>query len=439
MESDMPEHILDRAVPPAVHVPASSSLPPMDEILLPGGTLLKVYDKGSLPVNSIIAVRNGGLAEFPTPAMAQLYGRVFNEASLRYPSADVAELLDFNGSWCSASCSSHHLIQKFYSLNSRFEEVLPVIADLVMHPAFPEHELEVLGHTLANEIEVNRTKVRYLASEVASAQAMGAAHPLARRSFATDALSVTTGILKECFARYVDPKNLTIYLSGRVTDSMVSRLSDIFTSAPSGRDAEALDIMPFSPEANGEPVVIDRPDSSQSAIVMTLPAVPRTHPDYLPLHIAVMALGGYFGSRLMQNIREEKGLTYGISAGLLGYMDGAYVQIYTEADNSYARRVVEEVKAELLRLADNPPEGDELDRLCRSAITGQLEILDTPLSIAAFHSVMQTSGIPDGYFEEKQALISSLTPDIISLMARRYLRPELLTIAAAGNSRLMNF
>ena len=64
MESDMPEHILDRTLPPAVHVPASSSLPPMDEIPLPGGTLLKVYDKGSLPVNSIIAVRNGGLAEF---------------------------------------------------------------------------------------------------------------------------------------------------------------------------------------------------------------------------------------------------------------------------------------------------------------------------------------------------------------------------------------
>ncbi|MCM1484177.1 MAG: insulinase family protein [Muribaculaceae bacterium] len=428
---------LDRSVAPEVHAVGELTLPPMERIDLPGGVRLMIYDKCDYAVNCITAVRTGGTAEASSAAVAAMYARTIQEGSASYSVRDIADILDFNGSWMNASCMSHYVIQKFFSLNSRMGQVLPGIADSVLHPVFPAEAVSVQAHALAQQTRINREKVRFLAQDQASRMLMGDSHPLARTLEPDDALGVTPRMLNDFFHRYSHPESLTVYVAGQITDDVRRMIADAFSLASEPGPVPSPLITSFSPEPGGSVAVIDRPDSKQCAIVMSAPAPHRTHPDYVPLHIAVMALGGYFGSRLMQNVREDKGLTYGISAGLLGYPDGSGIQIITECDNAYAESVIAEIRTELRRMATDPPRGDELRRLCQSASAQQLEVLDTPFSIASYHTVMQCSAIPDGYFEAKQKAIMNLTPDTIAGMAARYLDDELFTVSAAGCRRLM--
>lgn len=428
---------LDRTVAPPVAEVESLHLPAMESIVLPGGTTLKIYRGGDMPVNALFAVRRGGLAETGGPAAAGLYARLVNEGSALYTGEEFAELMDFNGSWMNANTNAHHMVQKFFSLNSRFGEVLPAIADAVLHPAFPERALEAHAHSLARRTEVNRTKVKYLAQELANDYAMGSDHPLAARLEPADALAVSRQGLTDMFRRFSNPASLTVYLAGDITPDIRAAVERAF-SAPDVAPAPCeLNVEPFRPSGIGQTVTMNHADARQSAVVMTLPAIQRSHPDYVALHLTVMALGGYFGSRLMQNIREEKGLTYGISAGLSGYIDGSIVSIATECDNRFAAQVIDEVRAEVRRLVTDPPRGEELTRLKQSASASQLEVLDSPINIASFHAIMECSGIPSGYFDAKQKAIAALTPEEISHTAATYLNPDAFTITAVGDTSVM--
>ena len=185
----------------------------------------------------------------------------------------------------------------------------------------------------------------------------------------------------------------------------------------------------------GTVVHTDFPESMQNAIAMGIPAISRHHEDYVPLRLTVMALGGYFGSRLMTNIREEKGLTYGIGAALMGGHEGSHAYISAKCDSNFTDKVISEIKAELVRLASDPPRGEELERLRMHAYVSLLEILDTPKSIMDYYRTMLIAGTPADYLERQLKGITGLSSDVISEMASKYLRPELLRTSIAGPSK----
>ena len=137
-----------------------------------------------------------------------------------------------------------------------------------------------------------------------------------------------------------------------------------------------------------------------------------------------MALGGYFGSRLMSNIREDKGLTYHISAVLMGEHNESMALVSALCDKSYTEQVVAEISEELRRLAANPPEGEELSRLKLHAMTDLAEMLDNPANVMSYYITQLLVGTPADYFAAQQQALRALSPEIISDMAARYLTPE---------------
>ncbi len=178
---------------------------------------------------------------------------------------------------------------------------------------------------------------------------------------------------------------------------------------------------------------ITKEGAFQDAIAAGMPGPDRSHSDYIALRLTVMALGGYFGSRLMLNIREEKGLTYGINAALMGTPEGSMLNIAAQCDGRSTDTVISEIGAEMRRMVTDPPTGEELRRLKLHASTDLAEILDTPTSIMGYYANRLYVGTPDDYFERQQKAIETLSPDIISEMAARYLDPSRLTIVTAGS------
>lgn len=422
-----------RATPPSVATATSMILPPLQRKELANGIPLYIYNKCDSPVNYISAITTGGEAEARHMATAALTSITQREGSVKNPDGAISEIMDYNGSWLKSTPMSHFMQHSMFSLNANIGHVLPVFADMLYHPTFPEAAYNVRREALARNLEVSAGDVSFVARCESDRQAMGATHPLARTDTPEEIRGINADEIRTFAARHITPGNTALYLCGEITPEVEQAVADTFGSLPTGAEKPSPLITRYTPAPEGTVHKSAMPGALQTAVCLTMPAIPRHHPHYLPLHLTVMALGGYFGSRLMLNIREEKGLTYGIGASLLGQADGAYTLISCETDNDNVTQLIDEIRAELTNLCTNPCRGDELYRLKQCALSQMASTLDSPFSITDYHITMLTTGIPEGYFENKIKAIHDLTADTIADMARLYLNPDTLRIAMAGN------
>ncbi len=408
-------------------------MPEVRRHTLPSGLEMIIYDGCEEPVNYLSLVQPGGNAEFPSPAYAALDAIMSREGTRNFSGGQISSILDFNGAWLNIGNSEHHTTLGMRSLNSRLADILPVFKEMAFSPTFPEKELEVRRESLAGNIEVALADVDFIAMTASDRLIKGADHPGARIDSPDAIRRITSSALSNLNRKCHAPERACIFLSGMITPEVESAVAETFSEIPAGNSAYAPNIVPYSPAPPLAEERIRVDGASQSSVVMTIPTIGRDNPDYIPLHIAVSALGGYFGSRLMLRIREDLGLTYGITASLLGNIDGAYIQIQADTDGGNVDRMCEEVCKEMSRLVTEPPCGAEMWRLRQSLLSAQASILDSPFSIIDYHISELTASIPSGYFEAKLDAIAKLTPETISRVAEKYLRPELLRTAAAGN------
>lgn len=423
-----------RAVAPPVSDVVRFSLPRLRTVQLPGPLRLHVYDRCDTPVCYLSALCPGGASEAQSPAQAWLAASTMREGCRDMDGDTIDSILDYNGAWIKSANTSHHIQTSLFSLNARLPQVLPVFMDILAHPTYPPQRIAVRREALARNIEVSQTEVSYMAQCAVDKMIMGPAHPEARIDTPHSVMQLDSDMLSAFAPSQITPST-EFFLCGQITPQIERMVSEAILNA-ARQDmppAPALNLQPYSPMPAARQH-IHMPRTQQSAVMMALPAIPRNHPDYIPLHLAVTALGGYFGSRLMLEIRERKGLTYGISAALNGSLDGAHILISAQTANDSVDLLIRDVAAEMKRLASDPPQGEELRRLRQSAVSAQASTLDSPFSIVNFYIMERTVGLTPGYFAAKQQAISQLSPDMIAEMAARYLDPTRLRIAIAGTA-----
>ena len=230
----------------------------------------------------------------------------------------------------------------------------------------------------------------------------------------------------------LDPKGMHVYLSGLLTDRMISEAEQIFSEIPA-KSPFPLPRLVFPEHSTGARTHVDMPHALQSGVQMSIASIGRNHPDYIALRMAVIALGGYFGSRLMLNIREDKGLTYGISASLYGYRHSSFITISSQTDPSTVERLIEESILEIENMK-NPStySPDEIDRLSRFVLSELAGVLDTPFSRCDFLQTEVTAATPPGYFAMQEHTARTLTPELLADMASKYFDTPKLFISTAG-------
>ncbi len=424
----------DRTKAPAT-VPAGLYCLPGTEVrVLDNGVRLHVYRGGDQPISTLRIIFDGGYTELGSKPLQSLYSSQITEGSVRRPASEVAGILDFNGARYGISDGPHHTGFAISMLDKKAPDIISLIDELYSAPLFGERELAAARLSLAAQLKFARSRVQTAAREALASLIFGENHPQAQITVEEQITAIDSHALHSAHRKLCNACGCHAFLSGMVTQQTEVAVTGFLQTLRTDRGAMHIQSTPYVAQAP-QTVSIERPDAIQSAIVAALPAVPRTHPDYLPLRLTVMALGGYFGSRLMTNIRENKGLTYGISAALCGTADGAYVAIDAQCDNSFVNSVIDGIREEMLALRSNPPRGEELERLRLHASTDALETLDSPDSIMAFHATMHTVGIPDGYFDAQQRAVAALDSDTIARMASLYLSPDSLRIAIAGSAR----
>ena len=401
--------------------------------VLPNGVELYVAGGGDQDVNRVDVIHRGGLfEEMPRRLVAQSVASQLSQGTGSMSSHEIAECFDYNGAWAGAQCAHNHTMVSLNSLNRCFDKTLPVFRGMISDPVFPEREFQVYRNRCLGAYRTAREQVKYLAGVEMNRIFFGDDYPMAAAISDDDVMALDTDELRRFYRHYFHAANRTVILSGGVTDREIGMVAEAFGSDEASRPADRLVTMGQQKGGSRHFSFIEKPAAVQSAIQMQLPAVPRTHPDYFNLRILVTALGGYFGSRLMSNIREEKGYTYGIGAALIGVRHGGYIIMSTECDCAYTRPLIEEVKHEMAELRREPLSEHELEMVKSSMLSDLVKNLDTPFAVASNISSVVLYGIYPEYFNDHIRAIREATPEALLDVAVRYLFDENLYIAVAG-------
>lgn len=422
----------DRTTAPERHSPDNISLPQARRVMLANGMPLIVITSPDLEIARLTVIRRGGLAEAADPAVALLASQLMAEGTTSRTGSELAAEIDFNGSWFESVPGSHHTRTTIFALPSRTRQVLPLLVDMICHPAFSATELSHLQRKLEASSREQQMMASYLAGRESARITFGHDHPLARTVTPEGIAAVSRDDIAAFHSRFCRPDMMTLFLTGPADPDQIEQLDLTFGAMPLPPQAPpVLDVRPMRPSGENR-VEVAAPQAAQASVTITLPTVGRDHPDYVDLRLAVMALGGYFGSRLQQNIREERGLTYGIGASLMGMPEGAMASINTECRADAVDTVVAEVARELGRLAAEPPAGDEISRIRNAETTALLDIVDTPFSVTDFYQTLHTASLPDDYFARRVQASQTLTTARIAEVAARHLRPERMLVSVAS-------
>ena len=424
---------LNRSQAPEVKGFGELVIPQVRRVELDNGVPVTIYDSPeSLDVNRVSLLWDGGICESPNASIASLTADMLREGSMQHSGAEIAEKLEYNGSWLKSSVSSHHSAMVMYSLNSKIDEVFPLLNEIVTAPSFPERQTAVLREKMVARARVDMEKVEYHSAIANRQLVFGENHPLSRSLTPEELAVISVDDLREHHARVYVPSGLQIYLSGRISPSIEDKLNDVFGCVAVDKPAQGLNIIPFE-QSLGKSRIIQRHGALQSALKISIPTINRDDEDYLDLRLAVAALGGYFGSRLMTNIREDKGYTYGISAALMGYREGACAHISTQCDNKYVYPLIDEIKKEIELLQSGGVSDEELARLQNYIMTCLVATLDSPFSIMEYYETLRAIGVGPDYFESQLQSVKNITSERIAQMATRYLDIESMYISIAGN------
>ncbi|QCD39771.1 insulinase family protein [Duncaniella sp. C9] len=235
--------------------------------------------------------------------------------------------------------------------------------------------------------------------------------PLARSESAEQILSLTPDQLREFHYSRLSSNDIHVFLSGNITPRIEALVTDTFSRIASGTSF-GMSSLSFAPPAESpREVLVELPGSQQSAVNMMIPAPGRLDSSFVSLRCAVTALGGYFGSRLMLNIREARGLTYGISASLFGYPERSFISVATQTACDSVKDVRRLILEEIERMKDPASyTEDELMRLSRFLLSGLAATLDTPFSRMDFFKTKLYASTPDDYFEIQENFARRLDP-----------------------------
>lgn len=414
---------MDRSTPPPVRQFERLYLPEIDVRNLNDVTTLHTIRTGTGPANEIVFLWNAGTASMPHLATPAFVPNMMLQGTESRPAEVILDEIDFLGAFVSANESTHYTGFNSMSLNAFTGRMLDILADVLLHPVFPAERFAAMKRKALAEYDLKVKRSTFVAREKLNNLVVGASHPYLLSPTRSSIESQTLEQVRDAWSDGLFHSRLNIIVSGDIDDRLlgeVERFALLIGERSCGKsDIMSTPVVLAKPETPGVRRV-EVPGASQSSIAMAIPAIARTHPDYIPLRIAVTALGGYFGSRLMQNIREEKGMTYGINASLAGSREGTTIAINADCDSKYTESVLNEINNEMFRMASEPMAKAEFDRLRSYYMTTIAAVIETFKSIGDFYTSRLTVGIPDDYFDRQQEVLTAITPDVLMEMAAKY-------------------
>lgn len=423
--------MLNRTIQPVVNPIEHIDMVQAEKRLLSNGIPVYFINAGSQDVVKIDFIFEAGTWFQSANLIASLCNSMLEEGSRNFSSAQIAERFDFYGAYIQLMADQIYGFANVVSLGKHLPAILEATEDLLKHSVFPDYELSVLIDKNKQKFLLENEKVRTLCQKKFTQVMFGDEHPYAMNNKLEDFDQINREMLVQFYHNYYHSGNCRIIAAGHVDDRVLNLLETHF----GGNDWGQKSLKTSEFKINPAPTRfhhVEKTNGSQSAIRIGKLWVSKAHPDYIPLSILVAILGGYFGSRLMANIREEKGYTYGIGSFVLSLKYASYLIISTEVGNEYVGPTLKEIDLEMKRLQTELVSENELETV-RSYLLGEfLRDFDGPFALAGSFKAINDFDLDYSFYDRYLSSLRNITSDQILKLAQQYLNPEDCFTVVAG-------
>jgi zinc protease len=415
--------ILDRINKPAHGKPILLDLSEPELLLLDNGLKTYLIRAGNEDVTRIDISVQAGAAFQNRKLVASSTGKLLLEGTTNLSSSFIAEKLDFFGAFLEVNINADNAVISLFSLTKHLNEMLPLLGELITMPAFPEQELLIHLDRKKQEFLVNNEKVKYIAMNEFSQMVFGKTSAYGQIINENDFELVRRKDLLDFFAKYYMPERAYMVISGKIDEEVIRLVNKHIGSGWSENKSAKEEIQFTAPVAEKEKFV-ERPGSLQSAIRIGRQIINKTHPEYNRFILLNTIFGGYFGSRLMSNLREDKGFTYGVSSYVLNYTNGSFFSVSTEVNSKHTEKAISEILKEM-DLLRNEIVGEKELNLVKNYIYGTfLRNFDGPFALADRFKAVKDFGLGFDYYKNSLDAIMQVDANQLIETAQTYLNPD---------------
>ena len=418
--------MLNRTTPPHIKdaIEFNLQLKPYEKFVLDNGVEVYAINAGAQDVLQLEIVFYAGNSYEKNNAVAAATSHMLKNGTLTKTAFGINEHFEYYGAYCNRTCQNETASVSLHTLTKHLSVLLPVIKEMITDSIFPEEELAIYKQNSKQQLSVSLQKCDFVANRLIDAYLFGEQHPYGKYIVAADYDALTTAQLKDHFQQYYLNGNCVIFVAGKLPGDLFEELNKQFGKLaikPGNKQVITNSVVPANEMKYR---VSNDPNGVQGAIRIARPFPNRNHSDFMKMMVLNTVFGGFFGSRLMSNIREDKGYTYGIHSYVQNHLLDTALMISTEAGKDVAEATVEEIYKEMKLLREELIDEEEL-LLVRNYLIGNiLGDLDGPFHIIGRWKNIILNNLDEQYFYESIKMIKNIPAEELKELANKYLQPD---------------
>ena len=430
---------IDRTIMPEPKAEPVFNPPSPTRTTLSNGMGISVIEQRGLPIVAFGMLMDAGASRDPEqlPGLAGFTAQMLPEGTTSKNSQEIAQAFEFIGSRISAEGRREYTLLSAETLTKHWPTALELTADLVLNPSFPDHEVERVRREHLTELRRGKDEPNAVAEQLMAGLVFqrdsGYGHPLSGTENSIGAL--TRDDMVRQFSQDYSPANANLIVVGDVSiDEVAKRAEEIFGSWKGG-DSSANGVATIAP-SNGTATIylVDRPGAPQSVIRAMHTTIPRLHPDYLGLTLMNYAFGGQFSARLNQNLRQEKGYSYGYQSHVQWFRGPSLMLAGGSVQTEVTKESVFETLKEFNEVRGSRPiSAEELDNSKQSVLRSFPANFERPGAIMGQVLQMVQFGLPDDYLQTVRSNVEAVTLDEVHRVTQELVRPDQLKILVVGD------
>jgi predicted Zn-dependent peptidase len=397
-------------------------LKPVQRATLDNGTKVYMIDAGAEEVLQLEWVYPAGNSYETQNLVAATVNFLLRNGTSTKTALQINEAVDYYGAYLNRSCFNEQALMTLHCMSKHVDALLPVVRELMTDSVLPEDELQLYRQNMKQRLEVNLRKADFIAGRLIDTYLFGSDHPYGKFSSAEAFDALERSALLSFYETHYRQAQPILFVAGKIPKDLLAQLNRYFGDLPGS--PLSCPVHPVVPATQKKYRIDNDPSGVQGAIRMARPFPNRHHPDFIPTQLLNAVFGGFFGSRLMSNIREDKGYTYGIHSYLLNLQQASAWMISTEAGKEVTEATLIEVYREMERLRNEPIDEEELLLVRNYMMGGLLGDLDGPFQLMGRWKNLILHGLDEHYFYATIETIKTASATDLQALANRYLQPD---------------
>ncbi len=395
-----------------------------ENFTLDNGIQVCMIDAGKQDVLSIEFIFEAGNAFENKNLVSGITSQLLKSGTTTKTAFDINEGLEFYGASLNRGAGSEHASINLYTLAKHTEKLLPMVFDIIYNSIFPKKELEIFIQNSLQRLKMNMQKGDFIANRMIDVYLYGAHHPYGKHGSEADYIAITQKDCIDFYEKYYKNNKFKIFVGGKLPNDIKELLNKYFGQHSISNLAVTSAEKKYAPAVEKKYEILNDVNAVQGAIRIGRPFFNRHHPDFKECMVINTILGGFFGSRLMENIREDKGYTYGIHSFIQSHIHETAWIISTEAGKDVTPATLAEIYKEMELLQNELVDAEEL-QLVQNYIMGQvLGDLDGPFQLINRWKMYDLNNLTGQFFKDYVHTIKTITPKRIQELAKKYLNKE---------------